>query len=308
MHEHVTQPARRRFLGTLSTVGALIARYTWPLSVLAGQERAKSQLGLPEKVAWKAEFLRTYGLKQGEVLKRIAPPYPACRIDYCKFLETSRPDSGMDFEASTMFYRWNGESVEHWAVAPGVDGLTLITVLKCVGVPWQEVEAAADLRSRKISGEFVVRTGATEKAIPRLEQILRDDLHEPVRLTFRRVEREVIVVGGQYESRPRANRKKNQVDLYAVETNPDASAGGGSGTFEEFLAEVGGYIGQRIVNEVPKSPTTRISWFYHNSTQVLPGADPNQEPEGVLKNVTAQTGLTFKRDKRTVRVLLVEKD
>jgi len=37
----------------------------------------------------------------------------------------------------------------------------------------------------------------------------------------------------------------------------------------------------------------------------LPSPDPNREPEGVLKNLTAQTGLTFKAEKRRVRVLFV---
>jgi hypothetical protein len=70
----------------------------------------------------------------------------------------------------------------------------------------------------------------------------------------------------------------------------------------------GTYIGRRLVNELPKGPAGRLAWYYHNSVRVLPGPDPNQDADGVLRNVTAQTGLTFKTEKREVRVLIVEKE
>ena len=117
----------------------------------------------------------------------------------------------------------------------------------------------------------------------------------------------MIVVGGKYESKPRANRKANEVDLFAVKPNDDEGAGGGTGTFDEFLVNAGSYIGRRIVSDVTEKPKARITWYNHNSTIVLPGPDPNQDPDGVLKNITAQTGLTFKTEKRKVRVLIVEK-
>ena len=34
-----------------------------------------------EEPAWKVEFRKAYGLKDGEVIRRVAPPYPACRAE-----------------------------------------------------------------------------------------------------------------------------------------------------------------------------------------------------------------------------------
>jgi hypothetical protein len=91
-----------------------------------------------------------------------------------------------------------------------------------------------------------------------------------------------------------------------VKPNEDGGAGGGSGTLDEFLAVTGSYIGRRLVNDLAERPKDTIKWYCHNSTGVLPGSDSIQDPEGVLKNITAQTGLRFTPEKRKVRVLFVE--
>jgi hypothetical protein len=262
--------------------------------------------------AWKAEFRRAYGLEGSAVLKRVDAPFPACRKQYYQTVKANTsPDS--DSDDVVMNYRWDGKKVEVWALTGKPSdkpvGWSLINVLGHLGLPPQEVEGDGDLLHKHIEGEFVVRTGASaEKVVPRLEQILREELKLPIRLTLRRVEREVIVVGGKYESKPRANRKMNQVDLFATEPNEEGGAGGGSGTFDEFLIQVGSYISRRLVNDLANSPKGRITWFYHNSTIVLPGPDPNQDAEGVLKKVTAQTGLTFKTETRKVPVLFVKSE
>jgi hypothetical protein len=74
----------------------------------------------------------------------------------------------------------------------------------------------------------------------------------------------------------------------------------------EFLENTGSYINWRLVNEMAETPKGRIHWRFHNSIIVLPGPDPEKDSEGVLKNVSLQTGLTFESAKRKVRVLLVE--
>jgi HEAT repeat protein len=257
----------------------------------------------PPEPAWRAAFRRVYGLKEGELLKRVAAPFPASRADYCKFRFPN-----MDSANISMSYRWDGNNVEFWSLAPNSDGVTLVMLLNALGVPSQEIEVDENWRFKQVPGEFVTRAGAPpEKVLPRLEQILREELNLPVRLTLREVEREVIVVGGKYESKPRANREADQVDLFAVKPNDGGGTPGGSGTFDEFLAETGAYIGRRLVKDLAETPKRTVRWYFHISTRVLTRPDPNRDPEGVLKNITAQTGLTFKTEKRKVRVLFVEK-
>jgi hypothetical protein len=260
--------------------------------------------------AWRAEFRRAYGLADGEVLKRVAAPFPACRTEYCRSLRWLHP--GLEAGDATLDYRWDGTEVHLWGTgfAPGRPvGSSLSNVLHSVGIPHQDIEGDRGLLHQLIEGEFVVRAGAPpERLVPRLEQILRGELDLPARLTLTRAERDVIVVGGRCEPKPRASGGPDAIDLFAVAPRDDACAGGGSGTFDRFLESLGSYIGRQLVSEVADLPNGRVAWRYHNSTQVLPGPDPNQDAGGVLRNVAGQTGLTFRPEKRVVRVLLLEKE
>jgi hypothetical protein len=61
------------------------------------------------------------------------------------------------------------------------------------------------------------------------------------------------------------------------------------------------------VNEVAVSPMGEFSWYFVRSKNYPQVPDPAKDPESVLKNVAAQTGLTIEPAKRKVRVLLVQK-
>jgi hypothetical protein len=279
--------------------------------IAKGQEKEKAATKQPPEPAWKADLVRDYGLKTDEVLRRVGAPFPACREAYLQSLKADL-FSDLNVDEIVANYRWDGKNVEWWSLAPAPDkrmSWSLGNVLAHCGVLSQETEGDTALFDQHIAGEFVVRTGAPiDKVITRLEQILKEELKIHIRLKFAQVEREVIVVRGKYESKPRVNRKLDQVDLFAVSLNEDSGSGGGWGTFDEFLGAIGSYIGRRLVSELPKSPAGKIRWYYHNSARVLDGPDPNQDPDGVLKNVTAQTGLTFQTEKRKVSVPFVEKE
>jgi hypothetical protein len=64
----------------------------------------------------------------------------------------------------------------------------------------------------------------------------------------------------------------------------------------------------RIVNEAEFDPKERVSWHHsvrRNADGRLAGFDADHDPDAVLVNVGKQTGLTFKAEKRKVRVLAV---
>jgi hypothetical protein len=296
-----TKLRRSAFAGFL----IVLALFAWNSSVGPAADEPKPA----SEPAWKTEFRTAYRLKDGEILKRVAAPFPACRKEYCRSLKIGNGDSEVD--DIVLSYRWDGRNVYSWRVSfqqTKPIGWALINVLRDVGVPNQDVEGDTELLRQHIDGEFVVRTGVPpEKLVPRLEQILREELDLPIHLALTQEEREVIVVGGKYKSKPRADRNTNMVDLFAVAPRNDTEAGGGNGTFDEFLKATGSYISRRLVSDLAAKPRGQITWYYHNRVEVLPGPDPNLDADGVLKNVAAQTGLTFKPEKRKVRVLLVKK-
>jgi uncharacterized protein (TIGR03067 family) len=286
------------------------------LMLCQGDERPKEFSGAGEagllhfeRPAWKKELREKYGLKDGEVLRRIASPFPDCRAEYLKSLQKEYFND-RDLSDKVFTYRWDGKDIEFWGMYGRQGnqesaGIPLMVLLEN-GIPRQEIEVPQQLRYEHIEGEFVLRSGTTpEQFVPALQKILREELKSPIRLKLELVEREVIVANGKYKSTPLKDREADQVDLFAVDRNESAEAGGGSGAFDAFLQNVGSYIGKRIVNEVSETPKQRIAWYFHNSTRVLPGPDPNQDADGVLKNITKQTGLEFKEAQRKVQVLIV---
>ena len=114
----------------------------------------------PPEPAWKTEFRKAYGLKEGEVLKRMAVPFPACRLEYCKSLKLV---AGADKNNFLMNYRWDGKNVEFWSFAvkntEDPYGWALLTLLGHLGIPRQEIDIDEDLQRKLIEGEFVLRTG-----------------------------------------------------------------------------------------------------------------------------------------------------
>jgi hypothetical protein len=82
----------------------------------------------------------------------------------------------------------------------------------------------------------------------------------------------------------------------------------GSGLTDADLLEA--FIGKRIVaSEIKDAPKGRLSWHYNLPDGGFTEAEwqAAHDPEGVLKHLAEQTGLTFKEESRKVRVLVMER-
>ena len=93
--------------------------------------------------------------------------------------------------------------------------------------------------------------------------------------------------------------------IYAEDASDDG-AGGGTGKITEFLAHVGDTLGLPLVSEVADRELQRISWENHaDANYATMDARLNELTGMVLQNITAQTGLTFTREKRIIDVWFV---
>ena len=175
-----------------------------------------------------------------------------------------------------------------------------------------------------VSGDFVMRRNAPlDKLVPQLERILRTELKLDVRLTLKDEEQAVIVVGGAFKLVPPEWRERTvkEVDVYATteglnkeyqfaqhdrgrERAAVVTTSTYTGTPTEFVRFIGSRVGTRMVwdTDLPAGP--KFSW--HNHTVRNPNKEEeaaDRDPEKILPIVTAQTGLTFKKEKRKVQVL-----
>jgi hypothetical protein len=212
-----------------------------------------------------------------------------------------------------MYFRFGNNKLTNWGMSfyGGEDGSDVLPTLlqTLIDVYPEEIEGDADLLKEPIKGDFIVREEvAAEKVVSRLEEILRKECRMPVKLAFREVERKVIVATGKYAFKPLKQGRENEVEIYGKQLVENSGAGGGGGTFPEFLSWVGMFIERRIVGELDEMPKLRMSWNYHRrSPSTAEERREDTDPEAVLKHVTEQTGLTFKEAKRKVRVLFVER-
>jgi RNA polymerase sigma factor (sigma-70 family) len=270
-----------------------------------------------DRPAWRQEFDRVYALKDGEVLRRVAPPYPASRVDW--WTDYFKGRASPDTEKRFAVFRYGDGRMEVGGAQMPVDpavGVPLSDLLTMAAFPAQMVEGDDELLTAKVTGDFVLRAGADPaKVAAALGKVLRD-AGVPAKLTVRDEEREVIVLKGKWASKPLDGNPKNHVELYsrALVEPPNGAGGGGTGTFSAFVGHLQRFINQRVVSEVAEAPRGEVSWRGNVRSPIVrdeaTGQDTYAEDTAagpVLVNVAAQTGLTFAVEKRKVPVLFVEK-
>jgi RNA polymerase sigma factor (sigma-70 family) len=276
---------------------------------------------------WMKEFRKIYSLADGEVLKRISK-FPECRTEYIKHSPQLLP--GTEKVPITMALRQKetGGELLMWGFGGG-DG-TIFTTMWHIGIPMGEVEADKKLLDTPIGGDIVFRQEApVEKLVPALERILREECKLAVKLTFKEVEREVMVVRGTLKIVPLEGQEQNHIEVFGKEIGK-GEAWGSRKDLHGFLLDLGGFLGRRILNDaksgkeqvftyglsVRQNPRQRLASELDRPSPLdpipLPKFDPaieaqDRDPKLVLPNVAKQTGLTFTTEKRKVRVLFVEK-
>jgi protocatechuate 3,4-dioxygenase beta subunit len=266
-----------------------------------------------------------YGLSPDQVLRRVAPPFPPVRMNYYRVGHPSQAES-IRRGPSAMTFHWDGKELLNWGMTFGQtedDGYNLVGLLDAVqGIKSQEVEGPAALLNTQLPGDWVVRPGQSNEAVVReLERIVREELKLPLRLEFREVQREVYVARGRYRLTPLPGQPAEEklhltdetittdpVQIFGEALVPNSGAGGGTGEFAEFLKWLGRWIETPILDEATERPKRQISWHLHErSPSTAQSRQEDHDAERVLRNITAQTGLSFTKERRGVKLLFVEK-
>jgi len=246
---------------------------------------------------WQARFNAVYRLETGEVLKRVAPPFIAERE---KFL--SAMDPRRRFAVSNAGYRfgWNGAALA--AVAGPMQAQTLASTLSyTLGVPAYRVEFGDLPRGMRLSGDWVVRDGATDdRRLAALAGVLARDWNLGVRFERRRVSRDVPVARGRWTA-----PAGTVVCLY--ETNDAQGRGTVEGDGAKFFASLADLLDEPVVDDVaPPARPQNVEWRYGPDAQ--PGAAVRPDAiDAILSNVARQTGLTFTRETREIEVWSIQK-
>ncbi len=157
----------------------------------------KPQSSDDEKQKALADFSKRYALKPGEILKRVATPFPPSRFVYHR-QHYPKDDKAQDM----MFLRWD-KGLHFCGTIGGMKSdplkVQLVFLLRYLpsmigaidvlpnGRHELDVRGDQDLLLKAVEGDFIARSDVPfEEIVARLEEILRDECKLPVRLTLQK--------------------------------------------------------------------------------------------------------------------------
>ncbi len=242
-----------------------------------------------------------YRLEDGEVLKRIPPPFmPERLVRYRR--ESPGQAEAIPRGPDRMTFHWDG-ALTNWTTGFGSGNDVAWALRYAVRLSRNEYEAPEELLAIELPGDWVVRPEAPkEQLLEALVQIMSVEAGERISADLHDVEREVIVARGEYKFQPSpAKFGKDSIHLYSDTLSKDGGAGGGSGTLEKLFKWVGDRTGATLIDET-ESSDVKLSWYNHRSTSRKALTDDPARLDQLLENLEKQTGLEFKTETRSVRI------
>lgn len=278
------------------------------LNLYYAKETLEKMLSVKPKLPiWRQRFDEVYRLEQGQVLKRVSPPFIPERRDYY-LNEHSRQASAISRSPDRFTFHWDGK-LKRWGVRFGSPDLNS-ALSHVFRLKSYEYELPEEFLSLELPGDWIIRDEAPQETkLKALEQLLADELGRYIRFQKRTVERKVIVATGRFRFRPLPEAPSDN-RLYMFSDIFD-DRGGGGGTAEsvpEFLLALGNQVGIPVIDQTQSPDEIRIPYNHHHSSYLRRVKDKTEKAEKLrmmLDNLTKQTGLKFEISSQPVEVWFV---
>ncbi len=259
---------------------------------------------VPDEVdpnSWQEKFYSIYSLEDGEVLKRIAPPFIPERRGYFLFIQPGRYSPNTPHHVARLYFNWDGKlSIRGSSVGGAIPRLNSI-LESVIGLGNSEYDIPPEILGADMSGDWIVRKDTPqEELLQALKQIVKDETAREIEFVKKKVETEVIIARGKYDFKPLPNVKEENYVLICTDKMHAyiEGPGGGSGTVSKFLRWVGNRVQMPVIDET-ESEDIKIYWRNHDSSDLrrLRHNDElyNEKLKMLLNNLSRQTGLTFER-------------
>ena len=277
-------------------------------SIIDASRPAAARIVQPIAAVTAAKSSSVYQLGDGEIIKRIAPPYPAERTELSirRAYGGRLPNVDLTAFGSTIFYWVEPADLQWWGFSGGSGNAG--SLLSLADIHGYQVAPAGDLLKQPLPGDWIVRKSATvDQRLRAVESYLRQ-LPNPVRLDKHRAERDVIVVRGIYEFHPVPGLgSPREIHLGGGDLlHPKVEllgAGGGSGKLADLFETLAGVANQYVIDETLDGDR-RVVWKNHRDGTVNE-QDHDEGRDSLLQNLARQTSLQFTIERRTVDVWTV---
>jgi len=247
---------------------------------------------------WQPRFNEVYGLREGEVLRNVAPPFiPERQAFWNSEQRRYGGQGGVPLsDLSVLTVSWDG-TTGRWACLSGGQSTVANVVQMCVGLKAWEMDTST-LGTLPMPGDWVFRKGATtQQKMDGLAQFLSARVGRTVRLVQRPMMHDTIIVSGDYHFSPLAGHGDDGVIEFVGEPIEIMGVPGGRqpaspkerSTLGAMLVMLESYMGTPVVDQTGTSGKTLWLREY-----------PTHNPQRLLANVLKQTGLTVAHEQRQV--------
>jgi beta-lactamase regulating signal transducer with metallopeptidase domain len=260
----------------------------------------------PEQKAGIAELKQIYQLADGELIKRIGPPYPLSHKHLARMLgRASVPKPGRTL---TELIQWRDGALRDSYFYEGLTPHFSDLIYRFLKFDKTQISADAAILDREIVGDFIYRPDAPVEGLANeFAKIASREFQIPLKLNIRDSKRPVYVARGELKLQLPTGQKSILLNggPHPGSFPEDRS----SGDSNRFLKDVTDYVGVRIINETQPAQQ-QLEWTQrlYNLSSIKPEKWFKVDPEICLKQITEQTGITFTKEMRTDRILFVEVD
>jgi len=258
---------------------------------------------------WRTKFEAVYRLEDGQILKRITPPFITERRDYY-INEHSTQAEAISRSPGIFVFHWVGK-LKNWGLSFSSKNDLNFILYFVLRLKSFEYDGPEELLALELPGDWIIRDDASQKIkLKALEQLIAEELDRSIQFEKRTVERQVIVATGSFEFHPSSETYENKsVHLYTDELDPDEGSGGGTAdSVNDFILRLGSLVNMPVVVHTESSKKIKIPYRHHRSSYLRKVKDEDEKKrklEMLLTNLTKQTNLQFKLEQRPVDVWFV---
>jgi len=248
---------------------------------------------------WQKTFYSVYRLNEGEILKRIAPPFIPQRKDYYEHEHTSQA-LAIPEPPDYFTFHWDGK-LKNWGLGFMGQVHNLDAVLRhnlIIGA--DQFEGQDELLQIEMPGDWIVRSDATQaEMLKALEKILKNEIGREIHFIKREVERPVIIASGNYEFHPLSGTyDDSQINFYSDTLDPDEGSGGGpADSLSDIFDVLAKRTGLQVIDNSQPGDFKSIGYGHHRSSGLTRIKDPTEKEKKLqllLDNLARQTNLSFK--------------
>ena len=174
-----------------------------------------------------------------------------------------------------------------------------------------EYDGPEELLSIELPGDWIIRDEVSQKIkLKALEQLIAEEFGRTIQFEKRTVERQVIVATGSFKFHPPSETYEHKsVHLYTDELDPDEGSGGGTAdSINDFILRLGSLVDMPVVDHTESSKKIKVPYRHHRTSylrRIKDKAEKASKLEMLLANLTKQTELQFRIEKRPVEVWFV---